>query len=38
MSFRQAEVDRAGLGIRRDGARDVMKIRVVAGDHFKDEV
>src|SRR5260370_38864062 len=34
-SFRQAEDDRAGLGIRRACARDVMRIRVVASDHSR---
>jgi hypothetical protein len=34
-SFREEEVDRAGLGTRRAGARDVMRIRVVGSDHSR---
>src|SRR6266436_3918862 len=34
-SFRQAEVGRAGIGIRRAGTRDVMRIGVVASDHSR---
>src|SRR5260370_33707183 len=34
-SFRQAEVDRAGLGIRVAGARGVMRIRGVASDQSR---
>ena len=34
-SFRQAEVGRTGLGTRRAGAMDVMRIRVVASDHSR---
>jgi hypothetical protein len=34
-SRRQAEVGRAGFGTRRAGARDVMRVRVVASDHSR---